>query len=220
MGISAVALDLDYTLAVPERDRQTLLDEATAAVGAPSFSREAYLDAHRRNLTGETREPIFADLLEDDSEVAPAALAGAYRRAIDDALVPVDGAEALVSRLRENYRVGLLTDGPVRAQREKLTSLGWTDIFDAVVITGSLEAGKPDERAFGAVLDALCATPEETVYVGDHPEVDIAGARAAGLRAIHVTNGIEGKNPVAGADASVERDALSAQLPSLVAALD
>ena len=65
MTVTAVAFDLDYTLTIPERDRQALLDEASAAVDGPALSREAYLDAHRRNLTNRTREPIFEDLLAD-----------------------------------------------------------------------------------------------------------------------------------------------------------
>jgi putative hydrolase of the HAD superfamily len=217
MPISAVAFDLDYTLAVPERDRQTLLDEATAAVGAPRLSREDYLDAHRRHLTSETREPIFADLLDADSGVSPAALADAYRDTIGGALVPVDGAEALIGRLRETYRVGVLTDGPIRAQRAKLDALGWTGIFDAVVITGGLDAGKPDERAFRAVLDALETTAGETVYVGDHPEADIAGARTAGLHTVQVT---ETSEATPDADAALERDALATELPELIETFD
>ena len=217
MAIRAVVFDLDYTLCVPERDRQTLLDEATDAVGAPNFSRETYLDAHRRNLTGDTREPIFADLLGEESNTSAKALARAYREVIDDALAPVTDAEGLVSRLRETYRVGLLTDGPVCAQQEKIDVLGWADLFDAVIITGALDAGKPDERAFGAILDALNITSEETVYVGDHPEVDIAGARAAGLHTIHVTD--DGTSTTE-ADASIERDALATRLPMLIESLD
>ncbi len=216
MPISAVAFDLDYTLAVPERDRQTLLDEATTAVGAPQFSREEYLDAHRRNLTSETREPIFADLLGDESEVSPVALADAYRETIESALVPVMGAETLVETLRETYRVGLLTDGPVRAQRAKLDALGWTGLFDAVVITGALDAGKPDERAFRAVTEALESIPEETVYVGDHPEVDIVGAHAAGLHTVQVT---DDGDTVQEADAAIDRDSLSTDLPDLIETL-
>jgi putative hydrolase of the HAD superfamily len=213
MSVSAVVFDLDYTLAVPERDRQTLLDEATAAVGAPRLSRETYLDAHRRNLTSETREAIFADLLDDES--SPAALADAYRETIGDALVPVDGVETLVTDLRESYRVGLLTDGPVRAQRAKLDALGWTGLFDAVVVTGALDAGKPDERAFRAVTDELSSTAAETVYVGDHPDIDIAGAHAAGLRTVHVTD----DEPAEAADGTVGRSALAAQLPDLIETL-
>ena len=218
MTVTAVAFDLDYTLTIPERDRQALLDEASAAVDGPALSREAYLDAHRRNLTNRTREPIFEDLLADhDTDASAAALADTYRDAITDALVPVAGVEALVRELREEYRVGLLTDGPVRAQRAKLDALGWEDLFDAIVITGSLDAGKPDARTFRAELDALGTTADETVYVGDSAELDVAGAHAAGLRAIHVLSNGEASPE---ADATIARDALAERLPGVVAGLD
>lgn len=215
MSIAAVAFDLDYTLVVPERDRQTLLDEATDAVDAPSFSRAEYLAAHRRNLASETRTPIFADLLDStDADTSADALARAYRRTVERALVPIAGAEALVRALRERYRVGLLTDGPVVAQRSKLTVLGWEDLFDTVVITGTLPAGKPDERAFRALLDGLGTESASTVYVGDSAEIDVQGAKRAGLYAVHVLG--RERTPDPGADATIERDCLGADLPGLL----
>jgi len=121
----AVVFDLDYTLAVPQRDRATILEDATTATGAPSLTRDAYLAAHRRNLTTETREPIFADLLADsESDTDPAAVATAYRETIADDLEALPGVEAMLADLRGEYRVGLLTNGPVRAQRDKLETLG------------------------------------------------------------------------------------------------
>lgn len=215
MAVATVVFDLDYTLAVPERERQTLLNEATAAAGAPSFSRSEYLDAHRRNLTNETRAPIFADLLAAyDSEASPYDLASAYRRAVEHALVPVSSAELLVRDLHRNYSVGLLTDGPVIAQRGKLDVLGWTDLFDAVVVTGALPAGKPDSRAFRAVLSELESDPASTVYVGDNAETDIHGAKDAGLRAIHVLG--REREPCPRADAVIEREHLREDLPGVL----
>lgn len=219
MPITAVVFDLDYTLAVPERERQVLLDEATAEVDAPSFSRAQYLDAHRRNLTNETRAPIFADLLAaSDSEASPDDLASTYRRAIEHALVPVPSVENLVRDLRGEYRVGLLTDGPVVAQQGKLDVLGWTDLFDASVVTGTLPAGKPDERAFRAVLRELGAENTTTVYVGDNAETDVHGAKDAGLRTVHVLG--REREACPRADAVVRRDSLGETLPGVLARLD
>ena len=220
MGLKAVVFDLDYTLAVPERDRQTLLNEATASVGVPDIDREAYLGAHRDHLTGETRAPIFDDLLaEREADADPAELAGEYRRAIADALRPVDGAADLVRELRERYRVGLLTNGPVRAQRDKLRTLGWEDLFDAVVVTGDLEAGKPDGRAFEAALDSLAVAADEAVYVGDEVEADVRGASAAGLRVVQVV-APDGPDPDPTADAHVDRAELVARLPAMLTEID
>lgn len=217
MTITAVGFDLDETLAVPSRDRATILADAAERADAPPLSREAYLEAHARNLTGETRTPIFADLLDGhDADTDPSAVANAYRRGIADALVPLADVEPFLARLREEYRVGLLTNGPRLAQRDKLDILGWTDAFDAALVTGELDAGKPDAHAFEALLDALGREASETAYVGDDVEADIAGAADAGLLPIQVLYD-GGPEPSPRAAAHVQRDDLVRRLPEILA---
>lgn len=227
MGIRAVAFDLDYTLAVPERDRETLLSETVDAVeGAPGLTREAYLRAHAEHLTAETREPVFESLLEEhreglDGELdvvgrdLAAELAVAYRERVTTALVPVEGVESMLAALRTEYRLGLLTNGPAVAQRAKLEHLGWSDAFDAALVTGELSAGKPDRAAFEALLDALGTDPEETAFVGDHVEDDITGAADAGLVPIQVLYD-GGPDPSPRARAHVRRERLAEELPSIL----
>ncbi len=220
MPLRAVVFDLDYTLAVVRRDRATLLDEAaeTADVGV-DFSREEYGAAHQRAHAHETRAPIFEELLGADGRRNDGErLAEAYRAAIADAIEPIDGAEALIADLRERYEVGLLTNGPIRAQRDKLETLGWEGLFDATVITGDLEAGKPDPGAFEAILDALGVAPAETAYVGDSVKADVAGATRAGLYVIQVCYP-GGPDPDPRADAHVDRAELTTELPDIVAEL-
>jgi putative hydrolase of the HAD superfamily len=227
MGIRAVAFDLDYTLAVPVRDRETLLAEAVDAVdGAPPLTRKSYLRAHSNNLTADTREPVFAALLEQedsaddigDDATLSTALAEAYRERVTDALVPVEGVEPMLAELREEYQLGLLTNGPVLAQRSKLTHLGWTDAFDAALVTGELPAGKPDRTAFEALLDALDSEPAATVFVGDRVGDDIEGAANAGLVPIQVRYD-GGPDPSPLAEAHVRRPALPTALPALLETL-
>ncbi|MBB6647947.1 HAD-IA family hydrolase [Halobellus ruber] len=219
MTITAVGFDLDETLAVPARDRETILEEAVGAVDGPPLTRERYLDAHSRNLTGDTREPIFESLLAaHDTDVEPERLAAVYRRKIADALAPVSDVEPFLRRLRGIYRIGLLTNGPTVAQRDKLTTLGWTDLFDAALVTGDLDAGKPAPAAFEALLGALDSDPEETVYVGDDVDADVGGAAEAGLVPVQVT--FEGgPSPSPRAAAHVPRDRLVAELPELLESL-
>ncbi|MFB6091993.1 MAG: HAD family hydrolase [Haloquadratum sp.] len=219
MTITAVGFDLDGTLAVPTRDRATILADAAELTDAPALSREAYLDAHSRHLTRETRTPIFESLLADhDTDTDPAAVATAYREEIADALVAVPGIETALARLREEYRVGLLTNGPRLAQRDKLTTLGWTDAFDAALVTGELDAGKPDPAAFAALVDALDSDPGETAYVGDDVDADIRGAADAGLVPVQVVSA-DGPEPSPRAAATVRRDDLAARLPDLLSDL-
>lgn len=222
MPVRAVGFDLDGTLAVPARSRRRLLAEAVDAVPGvePSeLTREAYLEAHAGNLTARTREPVFRDALPRDSDADPGALAAAYREAITTALEPVDGVGAMLADLRGEYRVGLLTNGPVRAQEVKLDALGWWDAFDVVCISGHLPAGKPDVRAFQALLDRLDIAAARTAFVGDQPDQDIAGAAAAGLAPVQV---IHSDGPAAHprAVATVDRERLAADLSGLLAGLD
>ena len=100
MAIHAVAVDLDDTLVVTERDRQTLLDEATDAAGVRGIDRGEYLDAHGADLATETRAPIF-DAILDNGDAEP--VSRAYRDAVNDALVPVPGVPDLLAELRERY---------------------------------------------------------------------------------------------------------------------
>ncbi|GAB6861305.1 HAD family hydrolase [Haloplanus litoreus] len=216
MNTAAVAFDLDDTLAVTTVDRETLLVEAMRAVGAPPRSREAYLDAHAENLTARSREPVFERLLEGlDTDVDADELARAYRERVNASLQPVAGVESMLATLRERYRLGLLTNGPVVAQRSKLRALGWTDAFDVALVTGELSAGKPDAAAFETLLDELGTTAAETVFVGDDVGADVGGAAAAGIDAIQVTFA-GGPAPDTTAFAHVDRAELATRLPAIL----
>jgi len=220
MAIRGVAFDLDETLAVPKRDRETLLEEAVSATNAPPITRQEYLTAHRNNLTEETREPIFKDVLAqyDETETNPATLTAAYRQAVTEALNPIPGAEKLIEELKETYQVGLLTNGPIKAQREKIDRLQWNTLFPVALVTGELPAGKPHPDAFSALLSELGTTPEETVYIGDTPRDDIGGATNAGMIAVQVLFS-GGPEPDPRADAHIDRNKLVLELPALLESL-
>ena len=211
----AVGFDLDDTLAVTDVDRDVLLRRAAETAGvSPAPDREAYLDAHRRHSGTASREPVFEALV---GPADAAAFTAAYREAVGEALVPVEGAESALAELRECHRVGLLTDGPDGTQRDKLRRLGWADTFDAVVVTGAIGTPKPGPAAFAALLESLGVGAAEAVYVGDHPERDISGAAAAGLWPVQVLYD-GGPDPHPDAAATVPRSDLRA-LPGRIEGL-
>ncbi len=212
----AVAFDLDDTLAVTRRDRETLLRAAADEADVPApFDRDDYLEAHREHSGSDSRRPVF-EALVDDAADAPD-LTRAYREAIGDAIEPVDGAGALLETLSGRYRLGLLTDGPERTQRDKLRRLGWPDAFDAVVVTGGIDAPKPAPGSFVALADALGVPPESMVYVGDDPERDVDGAATAGMVPVQVRYE-GGPEPSSLAAATVRRSEL-ASLPGVIEGL-
>ncbi len=68
--------------------------------------------------------------------------------------------------------------------RSKLAQLGMAHWFEHVVDSGEEGIEKPDPRFFQLGLERAGADPATTVHVGDLFNVDVVGARAAGIRAV------------------------------------
>ncbi len=88
------------------------------------------------------------------------------------------------SAKRARVPLVLVTNGASDTQREKLAALGIEDVFQSLVISGEVRVAKPDPRVFALALRGLGPASDEICHVGDNPETDVAGARAAGLTAV------------------------------------
>jgi putative hydrolase of the HAD superfamily len=108
-----------------------------------------------------------------------------YRAGFPSAcLLFTDAARTLASLRASGLKLGLITNGSVRMQGSKLECLGLSPMFDTILISDAEGISKPDHEIFRRALERLNANPSRAVFVGDHPEVDVAGARAAGMHAI------------------------------------
>jgi putative hydrolase of the HAD superfamily len=65
-----------------------------------------------------------------------------------------------------------------------LEATGLADRFDALAVSHLEGVEKPDPRLFYCALERLGARPEEALHVGNAPELDLDGARAAGVRGL------------------------------------
>jgi putative hydrolase of the HAD superfamily len=95
-----------------------------------------------------------------------------------------DVLQTLTALRASGHTLGLITNGSVRMQNGKLECLFPASTFDAVLISGAEGIHKPDPEIFRRALARLRADPARSVFVGDNPEVDIGGARAAGMLAV------------------------------------
>jgi putative hydrolase of the HAD superfamily len=95
-----------------------------------------------------------------------------------------DAARTLSSLRASGLKLGLITNGSVRMQSGKLACLALSPMFHTILISDVEGISKPDRQIFLRALERLNANPAQAVFVGDHPEVDVAGARAAGMQAI------------------------------------
>ncbi|MEZ0491646.1 HAD family hydrolase [Kineococcus sp. TBRC 1896] len=105
-----------------------------------------------------------------------------------------DVEDALSAVAAAGLRLALLTNGVPEQQHAKLAALGLAGRVGPVLTAGELGLAKPRAEVFHAACAAVGADPARTLHVGDDHPVDVVGARAAGLRAVHLDR--HGEGPV------------------------
>jgi putative hydrolase of the HAD superfamily len=89
---------------------------------------------------------------------------------------------AVVPRLAEHYRLGLLSNfDDARTAHEILGDTGVAEHFEIVVISAEARVRKPHPEIFRRVLEGLRLEPKDVLFVGDTVREDVVGARAAGI---------------------------------------
>jgi putative hydrolase of the HAD superfamily len=68
-----------------------------------------------------------------------------------------------------------------------LERCGLGGLLDGAVSSAAAGARKPDPAIFEPALELAGCSPDEALHVGDTPEEDVEGARAAGIRALLIT---------------------------------
>jgi putative hydrolase of the HAD superfamily len=114
---------------------------------------------------------------------------------------PLDGALEAVQKLAEKYPLALISDTawtPGRVLRQIFAQYQILDCFKVLIFSGEVGKTKPHPQMFQLALNGLGVQPQECLHLGDLQHTDIAGAKAAGMRAawIHrpVYAGAEQKN--------------------------
>lgn len=95
-----------------------------------------------------------------------------------------DAMHTLEALRSAGFKLGLITNGFVRVQSRKLEHLALVPMFDTILISDAEGVHKPDPEIFHRALERLGVDAAHACYVGNHPEADVAGAKAAGLKAV------------------------------------
>jgi len=94
-----------------------------------------------------------------------------------------DVRPALETLRRDGVRLAVVSNWDSRLPR-LLATLGLDGYFETLGVSALEGCEKPDPALFRAVLRRLGADPAQALHVGDVPELDLAGARAAGVDAL------------------------------------
>ena len=94
-------------------------------------------------------------------------------------------AHEVLSYLKENYFLHIITNGFVETQYKKMNSSKLTNYFSEIIISEQTGFKKPDPNIFLHAIEKANTKAEESLMVGDNLDVDIAGARSANIDQVY-----------------------------------
>jgi len=101
---------------------------------------------------------------------------------VDAFVIPEPGLGELLAGLRASgIPYAILTNGWSPLQERKAER---ADFDGPVVVSSKIGVQKPQRGAFEALARVLALPADSIAYVGDNPQIDVAGALAAGMPAV------------------------------------
>lgn len=99
--------------------------------------------------------------------------------------VAMPDAEKLLTQLKnQGYLMAVVSNGGHATRLAILEGLGFTHYFEHVISSESAGAKKPDSSIFLTACRLLDVSPEQCIFIGDHPLNDIDGAQQVGMQTI------------------------------------
>lgn len=103
--------------------------------------------------------------------------------------VPFNFLIGMLDELKQQgYLLGIITNGRGQFQSRAIEGLGIRDYFDTVLISEVEQIRKPQVEIFQRAMKQLSVSASDSIFVGDHPEADIAGAKSAMMKTIWKRN--------------------------------
>ena len=91
----------------------------------------------------------------------------------------------------KNIKVGIITDGRPKGQRNKIEALGLATLVDDIIITdelGGIQFRKPCDIAFRIMQTRWKLPASQIVYVADNPAKDFQAPQQLGMKSIWFKN--------------------------------
>jgi len=97
------------------------------------------------------------------------------------------GVKELLAKLRKDFSLVVITNGPIYSQRPKVKRVDLRNHVDHVIIGGEEPEEKPYKSIFMKACKLADCKPNEAIHVGDSLSADIAGAANAGVRSVWIS---------------------------------
>lgn len=92
--------------------------------------------------------------------------------------------EVLGELKQMGLKMGMISNGKTHFQMSNIKALDIEGYFDTILISEAVGLRKPDSRIFQKGLEALAVSASRSIFVGDHPENDVAASKRAGMMGI------------------------------------
>ncbi|MEM3357298.1 MAG: HAD family hydrolase [Candidatus Bathyarchaeia archaeon] len=91
----------------------------------------------------------------------------------------------VLQKLRGKYKLGIVSNLSIpECAWELLEKFDLKKYFDAIIFSGEINKRKPSPEIFEKALKTLGVKASQTLFVGDTPNMDIKGAKNAGINAV------------------------------------
>lgn len=122
---------------------------------------------------GYSEEHMPSDINEKYLEISPS------KNAV------IDGTIELLEYVKPNYHLHIISNGFDDVQYRKLDASGILHYFDKIITSDNSGFRKPQKEIFFFALQAAGANLGQSLFIGDNPDTDIAGAINAGMDLVY-----------------------------------
>jgi HAD superfamily hydrolase (TIGR01509 family) len=144
-------------------------------------------DSHRE-VPAHDRLELFYRRVGADPDAIPREvterLLATHMACLAGAAEPMPGQAELLAWLRGRYRLAVVSNFDYTPTVERiLKDGGILDRFETVVVSDAVGWRKPRPAIFERALADLGVAARECLFVGDRPDIDVAGAKGVGMGA-------------------------------------
>lgn len=177
--MKAIIFDLDGTLLKFTRDYEDVLRETFIDTIGHSKKRwiNNYNEEFFKNFNNMVKRPYYKSFSELDVDYPARVLVKELqKKEIDMCEVPKN-CKKILDRIRENNQIGILTNGVIKWQEQKIKHYGLDEYFDDIVISYNTGHHKPNLNIYKYVEDKFKS--DSYMMISDSYS-DLRGCRTAG----------------------------------------